>query len=123
MKSSVYADALRRLASRKGADEGKLVSNLIAHLAQTGRMKLLPAILRDLKTKEQQHKAISDSVEVAKASDEKKALAAAKEAGIDAKEASVNPSLLSGWRARSGGTLVDRSGKRQLIELYRNITR
>jgi len=122
MKSSVYADALRNL-SLKGADEGKLASNLLAHLAQTGRMKLLPAILRDLRTKELQNKAVEASVEVAREADAKKALAGAKEAGIEAVTASVNPSLLSGWRARSGGTLVDRSGKRQLIELYRNITR
>ncbi len=123
MKSSVYADALRNLASKKGADEGKFASNLIAHLGQTGRMKLLPAILRDLRTKEQRNKAVEASVEVAREADAKRALAGAKEAGIAAEKATVNPSLLSGWRARSGGTLVDRSGKRQLIELYRNITR
>ena len=122
MKARVYAQVLKRL-SEKGTDEGTIVKNLIAHLRDTGRMKLLPGILRELKTREAESEALASSVEVAKASDEKRALAAAKEAGVTVDKATVNPSLLSGWRARSGSQLVDRSGKRQLIELYRNITR
>jgi hypothetical protein len=35
----------------------------------------------------------------------------------------VNADLLSGWRLTTADTLIDRSGKRALIDLYRTITR
>ncbi|MEK7080168.1 MAG: hypothetical protein AAB901_02665 [Patescibacteria group bacterium] len=117
---ATYADALRS-ALKKGIDEQKLVDGLVAHLKAEGRMKLLPGILRSLKQKSAGDARLAPSLEVAKESDKAEAVSAAKALGIDAPKVTVNTDLISGWRARSGSTLVDRSGKKALIELYRNI--
>lgn len=114
-----YAQALVN-ALAKGTDEATAVRNLLASLRERGRLKLLPGILRELKAR----KAAADGavIEVADRSGEDAALRAARAAGIEARDAIVNPSLISGWRARQGGRLVDRSGKRALLELYQNVT-
>ncbi len=49
--------------------------------------------------------------------------AAASSEGIVARHASVNSSLVCGWRARQGGRLVDRSAKRALLAIYQQVTR
>ncbi len=123
MKPRVYAQVLRNLSLKGDASDATIVKNLMQHLKASGRMKLLPGILRELKTEEAEAAALAPSVEVARKEDQKQALTAAKAAGVEVEEATVNPDLISGWRARSGSQLVDRSGKKQLIELYRNITR
>lgn len=120
MKASTYAHAISRLIEG-GSDQGKLGDTLVAHLKESGRMKLLPGILAELKASAARNASVADSVEVAHESDAHAALAAAKAEGITASKAHVNHTLLSGWRARSKGTLVDRSGKRALIDLYRKI--
>ena len=120
--TGLYAKALARLLE-KGASEDMLVKNLVAHLRERGRMKLLPGIVRELETLKARSATTGATLEVAKKEDAAKALEAAKHEGIEAKEAIVNPSLLRGWRARVGGKLVDRSGKRALIDLYARIVR
>ncbi len=120
MKARTYASALARLsATTSPADATK---GLVAALTAKGRIKLLPVILREMKRMEAGKLATAPLVEVARAGDAKKALAAAEAEGVTAKEAVVNESLLSGWRARGNGTLVDRSGKKNLLDLYRKIT-
>ena len=71
----------------------------IAHLKRTGRMKLLPLILRELRTEEARANKLSTRTETA----------------VD------NPSLISGWRKLENGRLVDTTGKSALINIYRNI--
>lgn len=71
----------------------------IAHLKRTGRMKLLPSVLRELR------------IEEARANK----LAPRMETSVD------NPSLISGWRKLENGVLTDRSAKSALIDIYRNI--
>jgi len=71
----------------------------IAHLKRTGRMKLLPLILRELRTEEARAKKLFTRTETA----------------VD------NPSLISGWRKLENGRLVDTTGKSALINIYRNI--
>jgi F0F1-type ATP synthase delta subunit len=115
-----YARALLNLLSR-GADEGKMVSNLVAHLKSVGRMKLLPRIASELRAMGMQTQSLTPTVEVAREKDSASALKAAHLLGVDAKHAHINHSLLSGFRARVGGTLIDHSGKRALIELYRKV--
>ncbi len=122
MRAATYADALTHAAGSEGADEAKLVSGLIAHLKESGRMKLLPGILLELKRAAARRATLAPSVEAASEGEAKGALAAAAAAGIHAKEVRVNPSLISGWRARGGGTLIDQSGKQALVDLYRHIT-
>lgn len=117
-----YAQALFDLAQKPGASASDLVKKMVAHLKETGREKLLPRILREYQRIEARAQTFGQELEVA---DEQEATQAAKEAqalGITA-EPSVNPDLITGWRARSGSRLIDRSGKRALIDLYRQIAR
>ncbi|HEX5774872.1 MAG TPA: hypothetical protein VFY28_02860 [Candidatus Paceibacterota bacterium] len=116
----VYANALIS-ALRKGKDEKELVGGLIAHLKDVGRMKILPNILRELKNASARRKTLLPQLEVANEGEKSGAVKEAKDAGIDGAAISVNPALIRGWRGRANGILVDRSGKKALIELYRNI--
>jgi hypothetical protein len=122
MEARDYAEAIDAAARESESRADALVANLVKHLKAQGRIKLLPAILRELKAREARTKALAPRVEVAREKDAASALKAAHAEGIEAKEAAVNPALLSGWRGMRGGKLVDRSGKRALVELYRNIT-
>ncbi len=116
-----YALALARQIAQ-GSDEQKLVDGLVTHLKAEGRMKLLPGILRELKNLEARNSALAPIVEIASESEKAAALAAAKAAGIESPEVRVNPSLIRGWRLRSADTLVDRSAKQALVDLYQRIT-
>lgn len=73
---------------------------LIAHLKRTGRLKLLPRVLRELQQLEAREHQRAPKKETTK----------------------ENPSLISGWRSLEGGQLTDYSGKGALIEIYRGIT-
>ena len=116
-----YAHALSRQIAQ-GADESALVGGLVAHLKRDGRMKLLPGIVRELKALQARTDKLAPSVEVASEADSADALAKARVLGIEASSATVNPSLIKGWRARTGSTLVDRSAKQALVDLYQRIT-
>lgn len=116
-----YAQALVR-SLKAGTSEESLVTGLVKHLKEEGRTKLLPGILRELKSMQAREAKLLPSVEVASESEAATALKEANAAGIDAKEAHVNPSLIRGWRARANGILVDRSAKRALTDLYQRIT-
>lgn len=118
-----YAKALQALASREGADPKKLVASLVDHLKAHGRLKLLPGILRELKRLELRAHMLDPKIEAASETELKAAISAAKKEGITAENVSVNPDLIRGWRARGQGMIVDHSGKRALIDLYRAITK
>lgn len=118
----LYAKALDELAHTEGAKADELVKRLRQHLAATGREKLLPGILRELKVLEARREKLAPSVEVASEHEAKAALSEAKAEGITASKAYVNHALIKGWRARMGGKLVDRSAKQGLIDLYRKVT-
>ncbi len=72
---------------------------LITHLERTGRKKLLPQILRELKQREASERARNMKKETAH----------------------ENPSLISGWRAVEDGVLTDTTGKRALLEIYQKV--
>jgi hypothetical protein len=72
---------------------------LVAHLEKTGRMKLLPRIARELKVRVAREAALAPRKETAK----------------------QNPSLISGWRSIENGVLTDRTGKRALLDIYKNV--
>ncbi len=72
---------------------------LKAHLEKTGRLKLLPRILRELKATEARELLLAPRKETAK----------------------ENPSLISGWRSIENGVLTDNTGKRALLEIYQKI--
>ena len=98
------------------------VTKLIAHLKSTGRMNLLPQIAHELRKVAARRHTLQPVVEVAHQKEAAAALRAAAEEGIIAKHASVNPSLVHGWRARQGGKLIDHSAKNALVHIYQNIT-
>lgn len=118
----VYADALMS-AVAKGGSEDTLVSNLLAHLKAEGRLKLLPGILRELKRMQVRKDKLAPMLEVATEAEKASATTEAKEAGVEAAHVVVNDRLISGWRARSGSSLIDRSGKQALVDIYKNIVR
>lgn len=70
------------------------------HLEKTGRLKLLPRILRELKEAEMQAKRLAPRTETAK----------------------EYPALISGSRTIENGILTDTTGKRSLLEIYKHIT-
>ena len=112
-----YAKTVLRLAAREHARPKDIVSGLVLHLKTHGRLKLLPAILRDVRTTHMRRQGLLPSLEAAT---EKEGIAAKKAAvaeGVETRETVINPSLIRGWRARTGGILIDRSAKRSLIEL------
>lgn len=115
-----YATALTRLVNR-GADQKTSAEGLIDHLKREGRMKLLPGILRELRMHQARSQKHAPVLEVASVAEREEAVHAASTVGISAVDAVVNPTLISGWRARSGTKLIDRSGKAALVNIYRNI--
>lgn len=73
----------------------------VAHLMRTGRLKLLPAVLRELKEERVREHARAPRKETAK----------------------EHLALISGWRTIEDGRLTDHTGKGALVEIYRNVTR
>ncbi len=73
----------------------------MAHLRETGREKLLPRILRELKRIDARAQSFGELLEVASAAEKASAEKEAHALGITA-HAQVNHGLISGWRARSG---------------------
>lgn len=118
-----YTRLLERVADH--ADEAtaeKAVSKLIAHLKSTGRAKMLPSLHKELHKIALRRQALAPRLEVANQKHRDTSLAEAKALGLTIEKTIVNPALISGWRALSHGTLVDRSGKNALLQLYRRIT-
>jgi F0F1-type ATP synthase delta subunit len=118
----LYAQALYSEAQKTGADAKVMVQRLAEHLKATGRAKLLPSILRELKRIDEKNTKFEPTIEVAHERDSAKALAAAAAQGIHATKAHVNHDLVTGWRASAGGKLIDHSGKQALVDLYQKIT-
>ncbi len=80
-----------------------MISNygaFIAHLKRTGRMKLLPQVLRELKSERERAGKLTLRKETAE----------------------ENPALISGWRTLEDGILTDHTGKSALIAIYKKIT-
>lgn len=98
------------------------VRKLVAHLESTGRVKMLPQILRRLKALAARRAALAPEVEVAHEHDAHAALQAAAAEGIEAKHAKVNAALIAGWRGQAGDRLVDRSAKAALVNIYQKVT-
>ncbi|HRH55784.1 MAG TPA: F0F1 ATP synthase subunit delta [Candidatus Paceibacterota bacterium] len=116
-----YALALANSLAR-GTDEVALVDGFMKHLKEEGRMKILPGVLSELKALQAYRSASAPSLEVASEAEKAGAISAASALGLTPGAVTVNPSLIKGWRARSGSTLVDRSAKQALVDLYQKIT-
>lgn len=117
-----YAQAVLLARTREGASDESVVTGLIRNLKETGRMKLLSGILRELKRLEARAAKTAPTLELASEKDRAAAEAVLAAAGVTPRETIVNPSLIRGWRARANGVLMDRSAKRALIDIYQKIT-
>ena len=113
-------EAAAALEDKKHSDAA--VTKLILHLKSSGRMNMLPKIAGELRRVAARRQALAPRVEVADAKDAHSALAEAAKGGIVAQKASVNPSLVRGWRAQSHGKLLDHSAKSALIQIYQKVT-
>lgn len=117
---ALYATVVEKL-HKEG--QTNVVESLVAHLKRHGRLKLLPRILTKLKAHASRSQLDTPVLEVAREQDTASALKAAQSEGLTVADTIVNPTLIRGWRVRSRSALVDRSGKRGLIDLYQNIVR
>ena len=118
----MYAKALIEVSSRDTKKSSEIVDRLVSHLTTTGRIKLLPKILHELRIQGEIARKRGAHVEVASMSEAEDALAQAATNGIHATKAVVNHYLVRGWRAQSDGVLVDHSAKQGLLDLYKGIT-
>lgn len=119
----MYAQALVNLSLQEGANKKALVEKLIQHLHESGRTKLLPKILRELKIHEARSEKKGSHIEVATQADAHEAQTEAARQGIVGAKAHVNHDLIRGWRAKNDSVLIDHSAKQGLIDLYRAITK
>ena len=125
----IYAQALWQMIE-SGTQPKKAVHALVESLKLKGREALLPRIARAferLAEREMRKNALVVSV-----AHEKDGSAAKREAkklleemGSDSKdlEVKIDQSLIGGWRLEGNGTLVDRSFKKSLLEMYNHATR
>ncbi|MDD2657632.1 MAG: F0F1 ATP synthase subunit delta [Candidatus Pacebacteria bacterium] len=113
-------EATAELEDKEASDAA--ITKLIMHLKSAGRMKMLPAIARELRKVAARRHALRPYVEVAHEKEAAAALRAAAQMGIIARHAHVNHSLIHGWRARSKGKLIDHSAKRALLHIYQKVT-
>lgn len=123
-----YAQALWQMVE-KGVSPEKAVSSLKKVLEREGRAALLPKIGRSFaRIAEKEQKKTGMTLYVGK---EKDAKGAAQVAGsvmealnVPTKEfdVKVDDSLIGGWRLEGSGILVDRSFKKQLLEMYNRAT-
>ena len=116
-----YTRLLEATAELEDAQAAEAIHKLILHLKSAGRIKMLPQIARELQKVAARRYALQPKVEVAHEKEAAAALRAAAACGIVVRRAVVNPTLIRGWRARKGSELIDRSGKRALVALYRKI--
>lgn len=116
-----YAKAIDHLIREREMSEMEVFEQLRIHLRATGRMKLLPLLQGELKKLLQRRHEQQPILEIASAKERKAAETYAAQEKMSA-EIVENPALITGWRLRGNGKLMDRSGKHALIDLYRRIT-
>lgn len=93
----------------------------IEYLRTTGRLKLLPKILMELKINEAKESQRRVKTEIARQDDEADAKKAMSSYGIETESITINPTLISGWRILNTKKLIDGSAKRSLIEIYQKV--
>lgn len=118
----VYAQVLVRLID-EGKKESELFKQLVVHLKEKGRLKLLPKIKRELERTNAHRSKEFTKLEVASEKETAHALKELKALGIEVHGSKVNHDLIAGWRTVQRATLVDRSAKQQLVDLYRSVIR
>jgi len=121
-----YAQALSNSLKNvtEKADALKRADSMIISLQKAGKLKALPAILKEYERIESKKATIKPTMTVARAEDRDAALQELMghvEAIPKNLEVEVKDSLIGGWRYLSGDTLIDTSHKAALLELYRKV--
>ncbi|HUX81133.1 MAG TPA: F0F1 ATP synthase subunit delta [Candidatus Paceibacterota bacterium] len=118
-----YTRLLEAAAETGSAEVAQVaVTKLMMHLQSSGRVNMLPQIVRELRKVAAYRHTLRPRVEVASQKEAPEALSAAAEFGIHAPEATINPSLIRGWRAQENGRLIDHSAKHALAHIYQKVT-
>ncbi len=121
-----YAQALANSLTSvpEKADAMDRVDSMVATLTKVGKLKALPAILKEYERIEFRKASVQPTLTVARQSDGDEAL---KELmgtlGAVPKNITVTieDNLIGGWRYLSGDTLIDSSHKAALLELYKKL--
>src|SRR3989344_924553 len=123
-----YAQALWKIIE-DGADPKATVKTLYEVLKARGRLGLLPKIARAFKLLSSRVEARNEVVlKLARSSDAKGALKEAsgllKDIGIKADDVkvSIEENVIGGWRLEGRELLHDASHKRQLLDIYENVS-
>ncbi len=119
-----YAQALI-IAQRNGVAADDAVQRLIALLQRHGKLKALPAIVRELEHHVAQRAADAPTLTVATAAHASDARTQLALHFGDERASTVatatDDTLIGGWRYRDSDTLIDASYKHALITLYKRI--
>jgi len=106
----------------------KAVHALHAELTKTGRASLMRRILRAFeRIAERELRKEQATLTVAREHDERHAKSAVKEVlaelEVESKDLKtlIDDTIIGGWRLEAKGTLIDRSYKKQLMELYNRV--
>lgn len=121
--ASEYAALLLELS--KSSETAKVEEKFLALLEKRGHLKLLPSIVTAYERLVAKEKAVSEPVlTIARESDRHYALAAAKAemGGAPSPRVQIDAKQVGGWRLQNGSTLIDRTEKRMLLDLYRKMT-
>lgn len=113
-----YASVLRTLPKEASSAE-----KFVALLSRRGHLKLLPTILSAAARMEARDaKVATDTLVVAHQKDAEGAKAEAVSFGAVNPKVHVDHGVVGGWRFVGKSTLVDRTYKRMLLDLYRKMT-
>lgn len=124
---TAYAQALWKMVE-DGMEPKKAVHALHAELTKTGRASLMRRILRAFeRIAERELRKEQATLTVAREHDERHAKSAVKEVlaelEVESKDLKtlIDDTIIGGWRLEAKGTLIDRSYKKQLMELYNRV--
>jgi len=115
--------SLAKVTEKKEATER--VDALVETLEQAGKLKALPAILREYERIEAKKTSVNPTITVAREEDGDGALkelmdmvdAVPKNISVD-----VEDNIIGGWRFSDKDTLIDNSHKAALLKLYKSVT-
>lgn len=130
MKSKEYAQALFDLGIKKGANPEGLVEQLLLLMRSRGHLRLLPSVLSDYeRIAKDRSQRDGISVKIADEEDQgaalDKARALAESYGVEASNINVSTddTLIKGYSLDGPSFRYDKSARRNLIEMYRSITK
>jgi len=122
-----YAHALSHSLANVTEKQDALdrVDSLVYSLRESGKLKALPAILKEYERIEAKKTSVKPTIEVASEKDKDNALqelmeklnATPKNIVVEVKD-----NLIGGWRYTDKDTIIDESYRAALLKLYRNIT-